>query len=98
MGIDADFIRWLNILIAIVNIALLLRKAKKYWPEYHTRTKDFWWVMLCWCIVVVFDSLEILLKWDTEIRVLFTTFALALTLKVLLRTNEVKSPTFTNEL
>lgn len=91
-------IRAINISLSIVCIGLLLRKAIKYWSRYQTRTKDFWWVLMCWSLVVLFGSAEVLIGWNTSIRVFFALFAMALTLKVLLRPNELKHPTFTNEL
>lgn len=94
----ATIVRLVNVGLAVISIALLIRKGVLYWTWYHSRTKDFWWVLLCWSMVVVLGSLEVLLKWHTQYRVLFTLFALLLTIKVMLRPNEVEKPTFTKEL
>jgi len=90
--------RFVNIGISLVCGGLLLRKSYLYWPGYQSRTKDFWWVLFCWTMVIFLGTTEVLLDWDTQFRVLFTTFALLLTVKVLLRTNEIEKPTFTDEL
>jgi hypothetical protein len=89
--------RLTNVLLAVFCLGLLGRKMVKYWDRYQPRTKDFWWVLVVWCFVIVGGTLEVLLGWDTQFRVLFTTFALALTIKVLLQPNEIERPTFTKE-
>ena len=93
-----DIIRILNLILAGIIVVLLLRKAYHYWSQYQTRTRDFWWVLLSWSIASIVTVVEILLDFTTSIRVFFTLFALVLTLKVMLRPNEVAKPTFTNEL
>lgn len=89
--------RVLNVIFGCVGILLLLRKAHYYWGDYHSRTKDVWWVLFSWCLAIVLGTIEVLLNWDTQFRVLFTFFALVLTIKVISRPNEVKKPTFTDE-
>lgn len=93
-----DYVRIGNIILAVVCVVLLLRKASLYWSDYQERTKDFWWVLMCWCMVIILGTSEVLLNWDTQFRVLFTCFALLLTLKVMWKPNEIAKPTFTNEL
>lgn len=90
-------IRFINIGLAAIALMLLGRKALLYWSGYQQRTRDFWWVLTCWCLVVVLGTAEVLLKWDTQFRVLFTLGALTLTIKVILRPNEIRNPTVTNE-
>lgn len=92
-----DVVRWCNVALAAVSLVLLGRKAVLYWDGYQQRTRDFWWVLSCWCLVIILGTLEILLEWDTEFRVLFTMGALLLTVKVVLRPNEVRMPTMTKE-
>jgi hypothetical protein len=90
-------IRVINIALSSCALIFLGRKALKYWKGYQSRTKDFWWVLTCWCLAVFLGSAEVLLGWDTQYRVLFTLGALVLTLKVIFRTNEIKKPTVTKE-
>ena len=92
-----EIVRSGSIFLSLVCIGLLLRKYFKYWDQYQTGTKDFWWVLFCWCSAIVLGSIEVLLGWDTQFRSLFIFFAVALTLKLLLKPNEFENPTFTNE-
>lgn len=92
-----DAIRYVNVALAALGLILLGRKALLYWDSYQERTKDFWWVLACWCLAILLGTLEILIGWDTQFRVLFTLGALVLTLKVMLRPNEIRRPTFTDE-
>lgn len=87
----------INITLALVGLGLLSRKAIRYWSGYQSRTKDFWWVLTTWCVVTILSSIERLIDWGTNFRVFFTLFALVLTIKTLLRPNEIKQPTFTKE-
>lgn len=92
-----DVVRYLNIALASIGLLLLGRKAALYWHDYQQRTRDFWWVLVCWCLVILLGTAEILLEWDTQFRVLFTLGALILTIKVVLNPNETRRPTFTKE-
>lgn len=98
-NIDWDnLVRALNLGLAALCLGLLFRKYVKYWKRYQVRTKDVWWVLASWCLVVVLGNVEVLSGWDTNFRVLFTLGALILTVKVMWQPNEVDKPTFTKEL
>lgn len=92
-----SIVRGLNLILAFICLAGLIYKMAKHWPKYQSRTRDFWWVLTSWNLVVLFGSAEILLGWDTQIRVFFTLFAIVLTARVVFQKNEVEKPTVTNE-
>lgn len=94
----ADYVRMLNIILALVCIVMLVRKYIKHWDRYQVKTKDYWWVLMSWSLAVLFTSIEVLLELDTQIRVFFTCFSMILMIKVLIKPNEVDHPTFTKEL
>jgi uncharacterized membrane protein YfcA len=90
-------VRTCNIALSAVCIIALLYKAFKHWPRYQARTRDFWWVLFSWTLVVFLGTIEVLLDWGTSLRLFFVVFALLLTLKVTLRPNEVDRPVVTKE-
>ena len=88
--------RIINIILNLLILALLVRKYKLHWHRYQTRTKDFWWVMFLWSVVVVYGTFEQLMGWHTNIRIVLTMLASLVAIKLLLKPNEADQPTFTN--
>ena len=72
---------------------LLLSTARfRQWSEWSVKTKDHWWALTGWCFASIYGTVELLTNnVDGGSRQIIITLVVALTLRALLRSGELKA-------
>lgn len=72
---------------------LLLATARfRQWNDWSVKTKDHWWALTGWCFASMYGTIELLLmRVDGGSRQIVITLVVALTLRALLRSGELKA-------
>lgn len=81
-----DYWRLINLLVAAVCVFLLGRRFAKNGVNWNTKTRDYWYALVMWCVAGFAISLEGIVR-DSPLgaRLVFTTAAVLVTLKGLTR-------------
>lgn len=80
-----DIIRVISLGMAIVCLTLLGKRFAKSRDQYNTKTRDYWYATVLWCVASVALALEGMYEdRPMEPRLIFYTLATAVTLKGLL--------------
>jgi hypothetical protein len=72
---------------------LLLSTARfRQWDDWSVKTQDHWWALAGWCFVGIYGTVELLVsEVQGGSRLIVSALVVALTLRALLRTGELKA-------
>ncbi len=78
-----DFVRWINIVAALILLGFMIAQALRNWHRYTTRARDVWWATFGWVLLLLYGTAEVLYDWGV-VRVYFGTFVLLVNYRAVL--------------
>lgn len=80
-----DIIRVVDLSMSLICLTILMRRFGQNSDAYNTKTRDYWFAMVLWCVTSVALAIEGMLEdRPLEPRLMFYVLATAVTLKGLL--------------
>lgn len=86
------FLRIFCILGCAWSLLLLSTARYRQWQSWNVKTRDHWWALTGWCFASIYGTVELLTNnVDGGSRQIVISLVVALTLRALLRSGELKA-------